>query len=212
MQSRSARRGLLVVFGAVAVTLLAAAVGWACTWPVGQTEIVSPTDGDVEIGENLQARAEVWSTSAGAALYGEDESFFGEDGSPCGDDEAALDPECTYDLGLVNPTDYAEEGHSRTCHYETPESHEFDDTTGDIEFAVIDGSPQHLPLADSPGVREVTGEGPVPAEDAGGETMGTGETVACFYSSEAIGEGSPLNGRKNGAAAATLPAPIVVVD
>lgn len=215
MQSRSARRGLLIVFGAVAVTLLAAAVGWACTWPVGQTEIVSPDDGDVEVGETLQARAEVWSTAEGAQLYGESTSFFGEDGSPCGNDPDGpldTDAECNYDLGIVNPKDYDQHGHSHTCHYETPESYEFDDTTGDIEFAVIDDDPTHAPLPDSPGLREVVGEGVVPQKDAGNQTMKTGETVVCFYSSEAIDEGSPLNGRKNGAAAATLPAPIVVVD
>lgn len=212
MQSKSTRRGLLLVFGAVAVTLLAAAVGWACTWPVGQTEIMSPTDGEVEIGETLEARAEVWSTSEGASLYGEDESFFGEDGSPCGNDAEPLDAECEYDLGLLNPKDYDQEGHSHTCHYETPESYEFDDSTGDIEFAVIDANPTHAPVVGSPGVRELVGEGEVPAKDAGNQKMKAGETVVCFYSSEAIDEGSPLNGRKDGAAAATLPAPIVVVD
>lgn len=226
MGARLTRRGLLVVFGATAVMLVAAAVGWACTFPVGQTEIVSPDDGEVEVGETLEARSEVWSTSAGAPLYDQSVDFFGEHDSPCGDfgeDVNPLDAECVYDLGLVNPTDYEEAGHSDTCHYETPESHDSDSSTGDIDFAVIDDDPAHTPHPDTPGVRTVEGSGEVPDEDAGGETMGTGETVACFYSSALTetneitndllnGDASPLNGQENGAATATLPAPIVVVD
>lgn len=245
MRSTMTRRGLLVVFGAVAFTLVVAAVGWACTWPVGSTTtgdasavstnltgVGQDLDNDghndpdgnavAVLGGELAAEGEVWHNASGSQFYLSrgsysgggtgGSSFFGEDGSPCGDDSDPDDAECLYDLGLVNPIDYQQEGHSDTCHYETPESFEFDSSTGDIEFAVIDDSPEHQSVPGQP-TRLLAGQGTIPANDAGGKAMGTGETVMCFYSSEtADSDGSPLNGRNDGAAAATLPQPVIVLN
>lgn len=216
MRSRTARRGMLVVFGAVGIMMLAAAVGWACTWPVGQTEVVSPTDETLTQGDDqdqLVARSEIHHNGDQAEAYGRSTSFFGEHNSPCGDqgsDDDRLDAECLYELGVVNPTKYDEDGLSDTCHYETRQSQDHGDT-GPADFAVIDTDPTHTPT-ESPAVREVVGAGTVPTTDDADDPMGDGATVTCFYSSEAIDEGTHLNGREDGAAAATLPAPVLIVS
>lgn len=201
MRWKKTRRGLVMTAVPGATLVAGGAFALACTMPVGTTTGLpagSTGDGTVP-GTPVAAEGEV-------AHALEEQSNCGEDGDP-------TDPECTYALGVVNPADVDEAPGtgfgSSTCHYETPESHAEDSTTGDIAFATVDDNPTSHDLEAG---RVLVGEGPLPSNDDGGQEMDTGPTVMCFYSNGVIGEGSALNNANDGAAAATLPEPFLVID
>ena len=113
------RRGVLILFGSGVITLLATAVVWACTLPVGPTAVVE----DPTQGSNGEFHA------VGAASYAlENQSKCDED-----NDQAPADQECEdqdgeksgYDFGIsVGAADM-----KPTCHYANEHSdkaNEFD--------------------------------------------------------------------------------------
>lgn len=204
----ASRRAMAVGVSTVAMLMALAVTVWSCTLPVGQT--------------NGTGGAVAGAGDETGLVIAEGEVSHGlEEVSRCGDGDGNLDPECGYSLGVVNPADLTEGPdaadpgapkvgvHSPTCHYETPESHAADSSTGDIAFATVDSNPQEV---SQPGARVLTGQGQLPAADDGGQKMDSGPTVMCFYSSDTIGGGSHLNGRTDGAATATMPQPFVVLD
>lgn len=209
MAWRKTRRGVTLTLVPVGTALAGGALAMACTLPVGQTAGTPAA----EPGEQVTATGEV--------------SHSLEEASNCGDDGDLTDAECTYALGVVNPAD-VDEGpdaeptpepaphvHSTTCHYETKQSHQRDSSTGDIAFATVDDDPDETEV---PGGRALVGDGPLPAEDDGGQAMEPGETVMCFYSDGFVGgsgdslDADYLNNREDGAATATMPQPFVVLE
>lgn len=229
----ASKRTLTIAFGVAAVGVLLAAVAWACTILVGET-VGTQAAG---FGDTVAAEGTVFHGSARLPDPSrddlQDDRPFGEQASPCTDfgssDDNLLDPECVYALGVVNPAELDDHpgdeavdgvpfvgGHSGSCHYETKESAER--TGGDIVFATI-GDATHLPdNSTEAGARKIAASGPLPSEDDGGDPMDTGRTVMCFYSTGFVGgEGDTsdadyLNGRKDGAATATIPQPFIVLD
>jgi hypothetical protein len=188
----------LITFGATTAAMLVAAAVYACTFPVGATQV--PTAAG-SAGDPVAATGQVSN-----AL---------EDQSRCDDDDSnPLDAECVYEFGIVDPGQVdnsnpqwdgsSRSGSSPTCHYETPET--FDPGAGESKQLYKVGTTKHTPSKDSPGARVLTvTDGQVPDFDS------SGETLACFYSAEALGGGDATNGQDNGAATATVPQPFVVV-
>lgn len=138
-----------------------------------------------------------------------------EDDSNCDDGSSARG--CNYSLGVVNPAEVntpssGGTGPSATCHYETIQSYAADSTTED--------GPQFATIADhdsvdhdvNGGTTELAGSGTLGDfngsfyEDDAGDQLTDGDTMMCFYSSEAAEDGAnPLNNAEDGAAAATDP-------
>lgn len=244
MTSTNARRGVTVAFIAAAITVLAAAVGWACTLTVGATELTSTT-GDA---------AAVSSNEAGSVVIakGTVNNLVGDVGR-CGDSTPDADADCKYRFGIVSPDqvengnpqgDGNHSGHAPTCHYATPESQvaSHDDSTvpdvdnqfmhlrdrdsndpyiGNDDKADSADPPAalHLPSATSPGQRELVQAGNLSADEQSSDNVdadASGPTLACFYSMDKLDADGPsdghLNGQKNGAANATIPAPFVVLN
>jgi hypothetical protein len=192
----------LITFGATTAAMLVAAVVYACTFPVGSTQM--PTAAG-SAGDPVAATGQVSNTL--------------EDQSRCAADapSEALDAECVYEFGIVDPAQVdnsnpqwdgsSPNGSSATCHYETPQT--FDPGAGESKQLHKVGTTTHTPSKDSPGARVLTvTDGQVPTFASGQ----TGPTVACFYSAEALDEGDATNGQNNGAATATLPHPFLVVE
>lgn len=192
---------VLITFGATTAAMLVAAAVYACTFPVGQTNV--PTAAGAP-GDRVVATGAVSNTA--------------EDLSKCANDETtqAVDAECVYEFGIVDPAQVensnpqwdgsSPNGSSPTCHYETPQT--FDPGAGESKQLHKVGTTVHQASRTQDGARGLTvTDGEVPTF-ASGES---GPTLACFYSAEALGEGDATNGQDNGAATATVPQPFVVV-
>lgn len=215
MQLTHTRRGLIVTFTLMAFALLTGAVVWACTMPVGPTEV---TPGAGAQGDTIELATGTVSNTA-------------EELSRCSGDadeiaaERFVDAECEYQFGIVDPAQVDNpnpqwEGNGggdapgATCHYETPQTYGVQNPDGSQTVKEKKqlhkvGPATHLPSKSEDGARALTASGKVPnfASDQ------TGATVACFYSSNtADGDGKHTNGQNNGAATATVPQPFVVLS
>lgn len=203
------KRTLILGFLAAALTVSLLGVAWACTILVGSTTGTSAA----RAGDPVAAEGEVYHGSTPT------DDNFGEQDSPCADfggDGDELDAECLYSLGVVNPDKVetpssggtSDTYYSDTCHYGTPQSPNHESQFDTIAEAT------HLPDPDNPGARLLEASGTLDSVDDAGDPMGTGETVMCFYSHDKVdgsGAGTHLNGREDGAAAATVPEPFLVL-
>lgn len=198
MVAPSVRRGLSLAFLTGSITVLVTAVAWACTMPVGSTT-GTPAG---RPGDPVVAEGEISHQLEDVSNCGDDSTV---DASISGNDN--LDAECTYALGIVIPSQLANGAGggpvSPTCHYETPQS------GGASQFYTIDGNPTEVPndvVSQNAGSRVLVGTGTIPAN------AGSGATVMCFYSNGTVGaDGREVNNNDNGAAAATLPQPFVIL-
>lgn len=174
------RMGIMALVASGALGIIAAVVA-ACTVPVGPTE-GTPAAG---FGDAVEAHGEV--------VHSAEENSNCSNGDP-------TDLTCSYSLGVVNPdkTDGSPGGtHDPSCHYDTPQSvnpSEFDT----IADATI--------VESTDAATVIHGEGTLDSTDDAGDPMGTGETLMCFYSNDA------LNNNEDGAATATVPEPFVVLE
>lgn len=192
------KRTVVLFFVFAALMVSGAAIAWSCTVIVSDTETSSP-DSSADSGETVSASSEVVHSK--------------EADSNCDND----DPQstgCDYSLGIVNPDKVDNStgtgGESDTCHYETEQSYDADPSTSDgPQFDTIDDSPSHNNTGDE---TELDGSGDVGFEDDNGDSMGSGETKMCFYSSSSEADANHLNNAEDGAAAATEPTTIVIND
>lgn len=191
-----ARRGGIFTTVLAAILLAVSAVAWACTMPVGGTTVTPPAGAP---GDEV--------TAVGVVANSAEHLSRCTDGT-----DAPHTAECTYEFGIVDPAqvengnaqgDGDHTGHSASCHYETPRTWD----SGDPKQLYQVGDTTHTPSDDQEGVRVLEATGPVPDFDS----EESGETVACFYSDGTDGDGNFNNGQDNGAAAATLPTPFVVL-
>lgn len=228
MTATNARRGVTVAFIAAAITVIAAAVGWACTLTTGSTELTS-TAGDA---------AAVSSGEDGSVVIakGTVNNLAGDLGR-CGDDTPDPDADCKYRFGIVSPDqvengnpqgDGDHSGHAPTCHYATPEAQEAGGPAdnqfmhlrnrnagdpyiaNDSDVLELGGkkdpaelpAAKHLPNATNPGQRELVQAGNLSADEQFSDNVDAtaeGPTLACFYSMHKFdGTDGPDDGHLNG--------------
>jgi hypothetical protein len=177
-----ARRGMLILFGTASITLLAAAVGWACTLTVGPTAVVE----DPTQGPNGEFQA------VGAASYALENQSNCEDDN----DDARADQECEdvdgeksgYDFGIaVGARDMRS-----TCHYAN--EHSDTDPGPGNEFDMY---------TEASAKEKVDGAGVVLEAQVEDNQDSPGVGYACFTSEE-------QNRQNDGGATATSPQPVVV--
>lgn len=181
MHLRMTRRGLLVVSGATGIMLLAAAVGWACTVPVGQTAVTEQGDtfhaeGVASFALSAQSACS-GSTATSANCVDDDDHRAAEDQ----DDDA-------WHFGIVDPQALGSGG-ATTCHFD----HKAIDS-GDTEMIAEEGD---VETETTSGVGKTLSS---QVDDPGGELAAT---VACFSSEEP-------NNAEDGGAAATMPQPVII--
>jgi len=196
--SDTTRRGLLVLFGTSAITLLATAVAWACTLPVGPTTVVEDGSNNFHavgtVSYTLEAQSKCNDDSPPTSVSKhctdqdrEQETYAG----PQGKKES---PSSGYDFGIVKPELVDLPGRRLprpTCHYATEHS---SGAGVSNEFVVHD---EARSTADPEAGGQV-----LTAHVPDDPTAQPSETVACFTSEEE-------NNNLDGGATATIPQPVV---
>lgn len=190
------KRTAMLFFAFAVLMVSGAAIAWSCTVIVSDTETSSP-DSSADSSETVSASSEVVHSK--------------EANSNC-DNNDSQSAGCGYSLGIVNPdkvdSSTGSGGESDTCHYETEQSYAADPSTSTgPQFDTIDDSPSHNNTGSE---TELDGSGDVGFLDDDGDSMGSGETKMCFYSSSSDGNADHLNNAEDGAATATEPTTIVI--
>lgn len=201
-------RALTLALVAAAFVLGLAALAWACTFPVGHTQ-----------GTPAASKSGSPASEASTVVATGEVVHAAEDQSNCsGPGTSPTTMDCEYRFGIVNPNNLGSGAITPadpSCHYDTQES------DNPAEFQSFPASPVPSPPPSTPGatVLKANGSGPsgnpqLGPNDDSGASMGTGPTLMCFYTSDSpfsSGDTEHLNNNRDGAAAATVPQPFVVL-